>query len=330
MRALHYYVDKEGKTQMDDLRLTAPLDLGEVPKEYHIALLTSRNARMVAELYKDFEDGSGERKVYLGCPQPGLSETGTWDKARIAVRRLVFENPHPVLGGLRPMRPVDYTTMRIVELHHRVHSKISELLKDQKMTSKTEREATHKGYGELDPAEAIATISAHPLWKRMSWIKDFKPPLLLNLIGELIDPTWYINPAAPERSGVFKKRCGLFDARAAFVGQHPSAPVWLSLITPFAGMVHGFDSLSGGDLNQPGNFFVRYGLRWMTHSLKQGDDPNEAFFTGIWHHNLKLINFIWLNWMECTHESEVQTFDDARFFQKDAEAMAAAYKAAVS
>ena len=118
------------------------------------------------------------------------------------------------------------------------------------------------------------------------------------------------------------------NAMEAFIGQHFSSAIWLSLFTPFAATIN--KKLSNDDIVQPGHFFTRYAMRWMLHSLDHGDDPRDAFFTGAWYHNLKLVNFLWLNWMECTHPVPPQNFDDARFFQGDEAAVKAAYKAAVS
>ena len=84
------------------------------------------------------------------------------------------------------------------------------------------------------------------------------------------------------------------------------------------------------ELNKPEYFFVRYGLNWFQHYLDEGEEGNEAFFGAVWRHNVKLANFIFLNWLEVMHDDPPQEFDEDRFFMGDHKAAQAYCHAACS
>lgn len=331
-RIIHHFVDKDGRTHVDTFNSNIPLDMGDIPREYHICLVTQTNARLLAELYKECDTGSYEKKLMVGCPSAGIARYGfgKFEDAKDLIRQMCFENPHPIHGGLRSATMVDYTNARVVAQFVDISRQIQRGVNEAAQKGLQEvMKVTQQVYQSLDVPEVINTVSAHPLWRRMSWIFMMKPMLVLNLIGVLVDPTWYVNPDDPARSGLFKEHCGVYNAREAAMGQHVSTPLWLSLLTPFTALLNQsqFDMQA---LNAPGFFFIRYGFRWMQKYRQNGIGAMEALFLAGWHHNVKLINFIWLSWMEVMHESPPQELDEERFFIGDRATAETAYRSAVS
>jgi hypothetical protein len=331
---VHHFVDPDGKTHVDEFSSGIPLDMGDVPSEYHVVFATRHNSALAADLYKQLNDGKHTRFLMTACPASGDPVYGfkKFDDAKLLVRQLCFENPHPIHGGIRRARPVDYTNVRIVSLYQRAQQAIMRETGALKSHSPADViKAIKAGYVEAfsNPGEIVATVSAHPLWKRLSWIFGLDPVVALHIIGDLVDPTWYVNTADPRRSGLFKERCGIYSAEDATAGTHISGPVWRILSAPMAKMIQ-LKGIKASSLNAPKFFFCRYALRWMQLYLDDGAEAAEALFLANWRHNVKLANFIWLNWMEVMHESPPQHFDEARFFLGDKSAAEESYRAALS
>ena len=181
-----------------------------------------------------------------------------------------------------------------------------------------------------DQGEIVSTMSAHPLWKRVSWIADLDLLAVFNFIGVMVDPTWYVHPEDPARCGLFKERCGLYNPVEALRGESVYTDAFLALATPFLTFFRRTRKIKLEELRDPGFFFLRYAFRWMQHYMDNDEDAPNAFTGGVWRYVQKLANFIWLNWMESTHESVPVNFDEERFFFGAKDVASTAYKAAVS
>jgi len=337
-KVIHTYVDKEGGTHVDEFSLgDMTLDMASPPEEYHVVLFLRSNARFITEKFKECDDGKYTRRLMIGCPDSGMASVGTWQQAKDKVREMCFENPHPVCGGLRPAKMSDYTNAMAVRAHKElfdvVNSKVNELMKSssrrplgQAVNSVLRSGDNRSG---LNSSVIVTAVSAHPLWKRLSWIRGTDVNTTLGFIGSLVDPTWYINPEHPTRSGLFKERCGLYNAMDAESGTLPESSAWFSLTHSFREILS--DHMPSQDvLNSPAGFFDRYGLKMMQSMIDDGGDTRIAAFNAMWHYGVKLADYIWLNWMETTHVSSEYIVDDERFFYGDVDAAECSYYAAAS
>lgn len=327
---IHWFVDSDGKTNVDQFRSDIPLDMESIPDEYHVVLATKYNSSVLADMYKECAH-SQHKKLMVGCPSGGPFDD--FESAKYRVRELCFENDHPVKGGLRAASEVDYINARVVSHQYAIHKKV-----DEKVSSAGDviplsqlQNAISSAFSESDMPSVLSTVVAHPLWKRMSWIRNVPPVAMLGIIGELVDPTWYVNPAKPTSAGLFKERCGVFNCDETTIGGglHESSAIWRVLSAIFLSAIEK-QVPTMDELVQPSYFFVRYGLHWMGREAADKDALHEALPVGVWRHNTKMINFLWLNWMEVMHDEVPEEFDDEKFFYGDKMAAEAAYRAAVS
>lgn len=329
---VHHFVDKSGRTHVDVFNSSIALDMGEMPREYHVCFNTQSNSRLIAELWKECDTGNSTKKLMIGCPQDGTPDVGfpDFEKAKIAVRRLCFDNSHPILGGLRAATVFDYNNARLVYIFTDMCKQIKNRVKETgKNNFGSIIKSTEEVYSSVNITEVINTISAHRLWKSLSWIYGMKPLMVLNLIGELVDPTWYVIPANPKLSGLFKERCGVYSFKSPAAELIPSHSIWLNLLSPF-NMFFSGSKIDFSILNEPQYFFIRYGLRWMQKYRNDGAEAVQALYAAGWHHNVKLVNFIRLSWMASLYQNPSQEMDENSFFLGEIETADLAYRAAAS
>ena len=322
IKVIHEFVDTLGKTHFDEFDVPFTLGMDSAPKLYRILINNRTNARRVCELFKDCEDSAGREMLLLTCPPEGLDGTAKFEDAKTAIRQIVFEDPGPGLGGLRRARVVDYTNARVLGLNRRMFVDIKYRIN----SGENSFNATQASLNSLDPAEVTNIVSSHPLWRRLSWLHRIKPLLFANLIGELVDPTWWVNPNKPHSTGMFKDRCGLMDIASVLGSNDKRQILWGALASPFVPFMNG-QIPPPDEINQPGMVLVRYGMMWFQHYLKQGLDRRDALVSALWRHNVKLANLLFLNWMEVTHGSSNIEFDERKFFRGDKEAQKASYRA---
>lgn len=333
MRIIHEFVDKEGRTQFDEFESSIPFDMGDIPQTAYVLLMLRSNARRIAELWKECDDGVGNKKLYIGCPYPGLPEIGQWEEAKTRVRELCFDNPAAIHGGIRAAKKCDYASCRTVALSHDIHVKISQAMAELPADKRTQfnmLKTTYQVFGESDQGQLVSTISAHPLWKRLSWIDGINPMSVFNLVGMIVDPTWYVHPEDPSFIGLFKERCGLFDAVQAMRGESVYSDVFAQLVSPLLSFFKTTREINLNELNAPKFFFLRYAFKWMEHYVSNGESEQQAFAGGMWRYVSKLTAYIWLSWMESIHPYVPVNLEEQRFFLGDKAAATASYKAAVS
>lgn len=337
-KVIHTYIDNDGKTNVDEFSLgNMTIDMDAPPEEYHVSLFLRSNARFIAEKFKECDDGKYTRRLMLACPNSGMASVGTWQQAKDKVREMCFENPHPVCGGLRPATMRDYTNAMTVraykDLFDLVNAKTKELLKSRsrRPLEQAVTAALKNGdnSGGLNNDLLISAVSSHPLWRRLSWIRGADINSVMGFVGLLVDPTWYVNIDHPKRSGLFKERCGLYNALDADSGSMPESAAWFSLTKPFRDILTG-NMPPPNVLSSPAGFFDRYALKMMQAMMDEGAQTNVAAFNAMWYYAVKLADYIWLNWMETTHTSSEYVVDDERFFYGDVEAAEASYCAASS
>lgn len=302
MKVVHEFVDRTGKTNLDEFKLLAPLDMGDVPKTYHIVLNTAANASRLADLTKEHGFGDTDTVVITGCPTTSGSDSvvSSWDVARIRVRELCFENVPAIVGGLRRATGNDVATAGLVISFYGLLRVVQQAAESASGSSPIEVP--------IDSV-SIARVSGHFLWRHLRWIAGMELSALLHLVGVFVDPTWLVEPDDP-------KSCRRF--LRAFVGHRGRRGV--AVAAHFMDVYRSaIDALSRGDLddasfaNDPSLFAVRYGARWACKHMNDGEPELIALSLGARHALAQLGRYIWLTWMSVIHPTEI-TLDRAKFF----------------
>lgn len=332
-KIVHQFVDTDGKTHTDEFTSNLPLDMDSLPDEYRVFMFTARNSRLIADAWKACDDANNISSRVMLCAPAGETFY-KFDDAKLRIRQLCFENLPTGIGGIRAMKKIDYNTAMVAsaarDMDMSMQSQIKELENPDDMKKLLESATNALKEAFSDP-KTLAAISAHKLHRRMAWIADYDYLITFNMLGRITDPTWFVNPVNPYSSGMFKSACGLYGL-GSFNDEHAASDtVTLHhiLSVPFRKLLTELGKIKPADLNHPRYFFQRYALRFMQHELDDGSDAATAVQRGIWLGSMKLINFIWLNWMELTH-SGFPVFDPERFFFGDSPTIELAENAACS
>ena len=304
---LHYYVDPRGRTNIDEFQCPLPIDMSGVPEQYRVFIVHPRNANLIVDHIK--EVGFGDKcstPVYIACPlvlQPHPNDD--WEEAKTKIRSYFFENPSPLCGGLRRASMTDLTTAMIFKaVNEFAASCVDNVgnLSPVQLAAVVMRNMSKEEFAD----KLLMTVTAHPLWRRLQWIRFIAPMWFAMLLNMCIDPSLY--GCDPMTATAFKRRLGVCD------DWEEQMEVGISnlLVTPLLPAF--YTPLTEDALAEPTSYFIRYTYQQVHKATASIQSKAQCAGYGLWCGAKKFADYLWLNWVETTFPGGPVTFDAAKFF----------------
>jgi len=169
------------------------LDSGEADGIDRIRVIgASSNARLITQLYDRKQRGL-IGSVQVCTPLIGKTERERRKPEALLMRMLLFQRA-PSIGGFH----------EVVEADYRAYSLCVAALK-----SIAEQNAI--------TAAIIPALRAHPAWRPLSFIQSLDRVSVAGLLSYILDPRWYIDQCAPDRTGKLEAWLGLHPKTQAGV-----------------------------------------------------------------------------------------------------------------
>lgn len=304
MKIVHHYVDLDGKTFFDEYYTKISLTDNEDTETYHIVLLLPQNCGVILDLYDYCFDPTKARNTELlvaAVPDKFVDLLNDFEAAKYEIRRICFERPSPEAGGVRRAEKIDVATAQVISKFIDYCPDVIEvLLKNNLLKNKVDPQKLSWEMKDKEAAtKLILAISAHPLWKRFSYLK-FPAEIFASLLTLIPSPIWFLDPDNPEAPNRFWAYCGFAEnneqkfnilAHALFLNQHP---------LPLTKQV------------KLENYFSDLCLRAFTWC----EGPLEVRFAfGKWYESLRIATYFWLNFLELHRKDSPFSFDENEFFK---------------
>jgi hypothetical protein len=192
--------------------------------------------------------------------------------------------------------------------------------------------------------DAVVHLQAHPVWRPLNFLTGLNPSFLASILVAVLDPRWFIDTRAPDRSEKLTGYFGLdLATQAGVLGlgkpQRSAAKcklamhVWyvpevarevLTRHLQLGGLVAVFNATERGLV--PGDMLWRI---WISNYDRWRDDPNKAAIYGTVRASQALLKFLRLVWLATIYHNSASIPDGGAglfrprdFFRSTVEAQA--------
>lgn len=335
-KIVHRFVDPSGRSFLDEISFPASMTIAHVEPadKYHVFTTHSTNVNLIAEFIREYNEDVLDGNVLLTTGDPTCND---FESQKLRVRQLLFENTIGWRGGLRDINRFDHVTFYVSRELQNIKTFVKEEIGKLSPSANLERSVISI-YENLFNEELYAKISsymsAHPLWKRCSWIAGMEPLTVFVIVGTLVDPAKYVTFDENNKlsSIEFKKVCIappiVTDKKIAAIELINN--VFVSIYNCFAKAVNNVDEITNDSLLDPSMFFLRHGYRCAIEELGSEATSFERIQRTILRFREKLSNFIWLNWLTTSYVNSFPPFDPVKFFNEEEDVIDSYYSAAAS